>query len=197
LEMRFVRGGFKEADAAAGVLHARAAVAHGQDDSIALAIAAIGLLHLGHDFEASSGAIARALALNGSCATALYFGAHAALAEDYAIRALRLSPFDALAFEGYYAPALVHIRKQRFAEAASSMAKAVQLNPRFSWLYAAHAAALALAGRAEEAKSVAKRVLELEPNFRVGPFEPMAPKMMSPELWRPLFAGIRLAGLPE
>jgi adenylate cyclase len=204
LEMRFVRGGFNQADAEAGLIHARAAVAHGQDDPIALAIAAIGLLHLGYDFEAASGTIARALSLNSSCATALYFGAHihayhgdAALAEDYAVKALRLSPFDMLAFEGHYAPALVHMRNQRFAEAASSMAKAVQLNPRFSWFYAAHAAALALAGRAEEANTVAKRVLELEPNFHVGPFETLAGAIMLPELSRPLLAGLRLAGLPE
>ena len=133
-------------------------------------------LHLGHDFEAASGAIARALAVNGSSATALYFGAHihaysgdAALAEDYAARALRLSPYDALAFEGHFAPGLVRIRDRRFDDAAANMAKAVQANPRFSVLYVVHAAALALAGRIEESKSVAKRVLELEPNFRVGP----------------------------
>jgi adenylate cyclase len=204
LEMRFYRGGFNEADAAAGVRHARAALAHGDDDPIALAIASIGLLHLCRDFEAASGAIARALALNSSCATALYFGAHihaysgdVALAEDYAVRALRLSPFDSMAWEGFYSPGLVHIRNQRFDEAASSVAKAVQLNSRFSWLYAVHAAALALAGRSEDAKSVAKRVLELEPNFHVGPMVAAGQAIMVPELWRPLLAGMRQAGLPE
>ena len=116
-----------------GVRHARAALTHGGDDATALAIAAIRLLHLGHDFEAASGAVARALALNGSCATALYFGAHihaycgdAALAEDYAVRALRLSPFDVLAFEGLLCTGVVRIRDQRFDEAASNSAKAVQ-----------------------------------------------------------------------
>jgi adenylate cyclase len=204
LEMRFVRGGFNEADAAAGVRHARAAVTHGGDDATALSIAAVALLHLGHDFEAASGAIARAIALNGSSAIALYFGAHihaysgdAALAEDCALRALRLSPFDTLAFEGNYAPGLVRIRERRFDDAASHMAKAVQANPRFSWLYAVHAAALALSGRTEESKAVAQRVLELEPNFRVGPIEGMGPGLMLPELIRPLLTGMRKAGLPE
>ena len=161
--------------------------AFANNDPVALAIASVGLLHLCCDFEAASGAIARALALNGSCATALYFGAHihafggdAALAEDYAVRALRLSPFDSMAWEGFYSPGLVHIRNQRFDEAASSVAKAVQLNSRFSWLYAVHAAALALAGRSEDAKSVAKRVLELEPNFHVGPMEASGKTFMVP-----------------
>ncbi len=142
--------------------------------------------------------------MNGSSATALYLGAHihaysgdAALAEDYAARALRLSPYDALAFEGHYPLGLVRIRDRRFDEAAAHMARAVQANPRFSWLYAVHAAALALAGRIEESKAVAQRVLELEPNFRFGPFEHIVSGVMLPELWRPLLAGMRQAGLPE
>jgi adenylate cyclase len=203
-EMRYYRGGFNEADAAAGMRHARAAVTHGGDDATALAIAAMPLLHFGHDFEAASGAIARALAVNGSSATALYLGAHihayhgdAVLAEDYAARATRLSPFDALAFEGHYAPGLVRIRERRFDDAAANLGRAVQANPRFSWLYAVHAAALALAGRVEESKSVAQRVLELEPNFRLGPAEYFLPGVMLPELWRQLIAGMRQAGLPE
>src|SRR5208337_4185168 len=132
LEVRFFRGGFNEADAAASVHHARAAVTYGGDDATALAIATISLLHLGHDFEAASGAIARALAVNGSSAIALYFGAHvhafsgdAALAEEYALRALRLSPFDAFAFEGYFAQGLARIRDRRFDDAAAHMARAV------------------------------------------------------------------------
>src|SRR5271165_2230253 len=163
LEVRFFRGGFNEADAAASVHHARAAVTYGGDDATALAIATISLLHLGHDFEAASGAIARALAVNGSSAIALYCGAHihafrgdAALAEEYALQALRLSPFDPFALEGHFAQACVRIRDRRFDDAAAHMARAVQCNPRFSTLYTVHAAALALAGRIEESKAVAK-----------------------------------------
>jgi TolB-like protein len=54
---------------------------------------------IGRDFEAASGAIARALSLNPSCAAAFYWGAHIqafsgdpALAEEYAHRALRSVP---------------------------------------------------------------------------------------------------------
>ncbi len=71
------------------------------------------------------------------------------------------------------------------------MARAVQANPRFSVLYARHAAALALAGRTEDLNSVAKRVLELEPTFRIEPWEHIAPKFLLPELGRPLLAGLR------
>ena len=114
-----VRGGGTEADAAAGVAHARAAVVYGGDDAAALATASLPILHLAHDFEAASGAIARAISLNGSCATALYFGSHVhawrgdvAKAEDYAFRALRLSPFDPLSYHAYLALGTVRMRQK-------------------------------------------------------------------------------------
>ena len=204
LEMRYYRGGADEADAASGVRHARAAAAHGGDDATALAVAALPMLHLACDFEAAAGAIDRALAMNASSAVALHFGAHihaysgdAALAEDFASRALRLSPFDPLAFEGHCASGLVRIRKGRFADAAACLAKAMQANPQFSVVCVEHAAALALADRGDEAKAVAQRVLELEPQFRAGAWERLVRKFMLPELWRPLMDGVRLAGLPE
>ncbi len=203
LEMRVARGAFSEADISAGIRHARAALAHGGEDATALAVASLSLLHLAHDFEAASGAITRALSLNASCAIALYLGAHihafsgdAAMSEDYANRALRLSPFDPLAFAAHQALALSRVREQRFDEAASNFAKAVQANPRFSWLYAEQAAALAMAGRIDESKSIARRLLELHPTFRIRSTMEFL-SFMRPELVRALTAGLREAGLPE
>ena len=147
--------------------HARLALALGTDDATALAYAALTVLHLAYDFETAAGAIARALSLNGSCATALYWGAHIhawsgdpVLAEDHANRALRLSPFDPLSFEGYVALGAVRLRLRRYDDAAACFAKAVQANPRFSVMYALQAAALAMAGRINEANVVARRLLE-------------------------------------
>ena len=103
LETQFMRGGRDPAHATAAVRHARAALTFGGDDPTALAVASLIILHLGHDFEAASGAIARAIALNPSSADAHFFGAHihahsgdVATAEGLASRALRLSPFDSL-----------------------------------------------------------------------------------------------------
>jgi len=204
LEMRFVRGGFSEVDAASALRHARAALAHGGDDATALAIAALTILHIGHDFEAASGAIARAVSLNGSCATALYLGAHvhalsgdAAIAEDYAARALRLSPFDPFGFMALYSLGFVRVRERRFDEAAALCSKAVQANPRFSTLYAFQTAILAEAGRDEEARSVARRLLELEPSFRVRPFVGFFSGFLHKAGMDPLSAGLRKVGLPE
>jgi len=203
LESRFRGGGFNEADRTEGVRHARLALALGTDDATALAYAAFTVLHLSRDFEAASGAITRALSLNGSCATALYWGAHIhavsgdpVLAEDYANRALRLSPFDPLSFQGHVALGVVRLRLRRYDEAAACLAQAIQANPRFSVLYGLRASALALAGRIEEAKVVAQRLLELEPTFRVRPFMDFA-GFVQPETHEALAIGLRQAGLPE
>jgi tetratricopeptide (TPR) repeat protein len=177
MEIRVVRAGYNEADVIAGARHARLALAYATDDAMTLGITALVILHLGHDFEAASAAIARALALNPSCAAAFYWGAHIhafsgdpAIAEDYANRALRLSPFDPFSFNTYLALGFVRVRERRHDDAAACFAKAVQTNPRFSTLYAFYAAALAMASRIDESKSVARQLLELEPGFRIRPF---------------------------
>jgi TolB-like protein len=202
-EARFRSGGFAEADRVEGERHARVALALGTDDATALAFAGIVVLHLAGDFEAGSAAIARALSLNGSCATALYWGAHlhawsgdVTLAEEYANRALRLSPFDPLSYEAHVAFAAVCARRGRHDEAAASFARAIQANPRFSVLYALQAGMLGLGGRVEEARAVARRLLELEPAFRVGSFIAFA-HFVDPQLRDAVAVGIRRAGVPE
>jgi adenylate cyclase len=204
MEMRVLRSGFNEADAAAGVRHARMALAHGSDDATALGIAALVILHLGYDFEAASNAIARALSLNGSCAAAFYWGAHIhafsgdpVIAEDYANRALRLSPFDPISYEAYLALGCVRFREQRYDDAAAFYAKAVQANPRFSSLYAGQAMALAMAGRIKESNSQARQLLELEPTFRVRSFVDFFAQFSRPELIDRFEEGLRKSGLPE
>ena len=201
---RFRSAGMAEADRAEGVRHARLALALGTDDATALAHAGLTVLHLAGDFDAASGAIARALSLNGSCATALYWGAHVhawsgdtTLAEDYANRALRLSPFDPLSYEGHLALGAVRLRLGRYDEAVPYLAKAVQANPRFSILYALQAATLAVGGRVEDAKALARRLLELDPTFHVGSFMTFAGSFVDAQLRDTVALGLRRAGLPE
>src|SRR5271165_6708653 len=204
LETQFLRGDHDPAKATAAVLHARAALTFGGDDPTALAVASLVVLHLGHDFEAASGAIARAIALNPSSAAAHFFGAHihaysgdVATAEDLASQALRLSPFDPTSHLALNALGTVRMREGRFDEAASQYSKAVQANPRFSVSYALYAAALAQAGRTEEARAVAGRLLALQPNFTVTSFLSRALSFMREELVQAVSSGLRTAGLPE
>jgi adenylate cyclase len=171
-EMCFMRGGFDAADRAAGLRHARAAISSGTDDATALAISGFVLGILAHDPD-GPGAIERALSINPSCATALYWGAliYSGVgkpAESMAIatRALRLSPFDPLSYVGQQALGQAAFFEGRYDDAAACFAKAHQASPRLSLLYAYHAASLAMAGRVKEAEPVVKQLLELEPNYR-------------------------------
>ena len=200
-EIFFTRAGFGEADKAAGLGHARAVIASDTDDATALAIAAFAITMLSKDHEAALSAIERALSLNASCATALYFGAliyafagHPAAATSNANRALRLSPFDPMAYAAHVALGRAAVQETHYDEAASHFAKAVQANPRFSTLYFFQAASLALAGRQEEARPIVQRLFELEPGFRlrlsseVGPARAVADRFAE---------GARILGLPE
>jgi len=200
-EIFFARAGLDEADKVAGIRHARAAIASGTDDATALAFAAFAITILSKDHQAALGAVERALALNASCATAHYFGAliyafagQPAAAAANANRALRLSPFDPFASFAHNALGAATIQEARYDEAAAHYAKAVQANPRFSTLYFFHAASLALAGRAEEARPVVRRLLELEPSFRSRFIFEVGYAMTITERF---VEGARLLGLPE
>ncbi len=199
-EICFMRGGFDEADKTAGLRHARIAIASGTDDATALAVAGFVIGYLSKDHKAALSAIERALSLNPSSAAALYWGAliHAysgnyAAATTHANRALRLSPFDPVAFVAQAALGHVAVHEARYDEAASHYAKAVQANPHFSTLYFAQAAALALAGRLEEARPIVGQLLELAPGFRSSTFfEHMETQVLTDKFKE----GARLLGLP-
>jgi adenylate cyclase len=200
-EICYIRGERKEADRIAGLRHARLAIASGTDDATALAVAAFALGILSKDYKTAVSVIERALSLNPSSAAAHYWGAiiHAssgnfAAVTGHANRALRLSPFDPLAFLAQIALGHVALVEGHYDEAASHYAKSVLASPRFIVAYFCQAIALALAGRVEEASPIVRLLLELNPGFRsskvfdysvIGTF---ATKLME---------GARLLGLPE
>ena len=199
--MCFARAGFDEAHKNAGLLHARATIASSTDDATALAVAGFVMTLLSREHEAALGAIDRALSLNASCATALYLGAqanalagHPAKAISFANRALRLSPFDPLAFQAHMALGEAALLEARYDDAASCFARAAQANTNFSTAYFCQAIALALAGRVEEAEPLVRRGLELEPGFRIRMFFELG---LAPALAERLAEGSRLLGLPE
>jgi adenylate cyclase len=202
-EICFMRGGVDEADKLAGLRHAHTAIASGTDDATTLAVAALVIASLSKDHKAALSAIERALSLNPSSATALYWGAliHASsgnstAATAYANRALRLSPFDPVAFAAHEALGHVAFQEASYDEAASCYAKAVQANPRFSLLYFIQAVALALAGRLGEARPIVVQLLELNPGFRGSEVLEHAP-LLHRALADRLREGARLLDLPE
>jgi TolB-like protein len=200
-EWSFTRGGLDEADRDAALFHARTAIASDTDDSAALAVAGWVVIVLTKERELAIAAIERALSLNPSCATAHYFAALVnSFAQDpaatafHAKQALRLSPFDPSAFEAHLAMGMAAVGELHFEEAVSHFAKASQINPRHSLFPFMHAIALALAGRAEEATSLVRRGLELEPGFRIRIFSEFG---MARPLAAKFIEGARLLGLPE
>ena len=194
----FVQGGLDEADKTSALRHARAAIAGGADDATALAVAGMVMAHLGRDYETALSAISSALAVNPSCAAAHYFGAQinafcgdSAAATAHADRALRLSPLDSLAFVAHLAFGLVALHEGRYDAAASCFARAQPGRSSFlSW----QAVALALAGRMEEAETVARRALDERPDVRLHKLLQIG---MISEITDKMAAGWRLLGLPE
>jgi adenylate cyclase len=200
-ELRFARGGLDPEDKAAALRHARAALTSGTDDATALAVAGFVSFLIGEDTVMALSAIDRALAVNPSCAMALFLGAqaralegHSAIAIAYANRALRLSPFDPLAFQAHMAFGETALLEDRHDDAVACFSKASQTSPDFSTAYLFRAVALTLAGRTSESASDVGRLLELEPHFQIRVFTHWR---NAAALKEKLVRGARLLGLPE
>jgi adenylate cyclase len=201
-EVRYMRGGLQEADKAAALEHARAALETGADDAETLAVAGFAIGLVAHDYETAMNAIEQALQINGTSVEALRLGAvilgHAGRGEqavEYAQRALRLSPLDPSIVHSYNALGIAHCPAGNWEGVASACGKAIQVNPRFSLPLVLQAAALSMLGRIEEGKALARRVPELEPGFTVSGF--VKAHTGRAEIWEPIGDALRHLGLPE
>jgi adenylate cyclase len=199
-EWCFARSGFDELDRRAALKHARLVTAGATDDATALAIAGFVITMLEKDHATGLSTTERALVLNPSCATAMYLGAltnafsgRPTVAIALAERALRLSPFDVLAYQAHFALGAAAMEEARYADAAAHLREALKVNASLSSLYFVGAAAHALAGEANAAESLAERGLALEPGFRLRLFA----ELMAPAVALPFTEGCRLLGLPD
>ena len=200
-QILFTHGGLNQSDKAAGLGHARAAIANDVDDATALAVGAMVIGLLGKKADAALNAIERALSFNPSSAAALYFGAqlyawagNPLRGREYAHRALRLSPFDPLLYAAHLALGIVALQDNRYDETAAWWGKVAEANPRFGMIVIGQAQALALAGRIEEARAVFARGLELEPGACIRSVRELG---YVPELEEKLIRGAKILGLPE
>jgi adenylate cyclase len=198
-ELCFARGGFDAADRDAGLEHARAAISSETDDAATLALAGFAMTWL-REREAGPRAIDKALALNPSCAKALYLGAQAyAVANNNqtaaycAGRALQLSPFDPLAFQAHLGLGFAAFQEERLDDAAVCNARAVRANSSFSLTHIMLAIAQILAGREDEARRAARRGMELEPGFRVRMFYEFG---LERDILKRVAEGSRMLGFP-
>ncbi|MDN5004709.1 winged helix-turn-helix domain-containing protein [Bradyrhizobium sp. GCM10027634] len=198
----FLRAGLQETSRAASIKHARSAIAHGQDDALALTLAGFSIGMDGHDRSAAFTALDAALAISPSSALTyilgsvmLGWGGDADRAIEWSERGMRLSPFDSWAFAAFDAQAMGHFHRGRFEEACRAAYRSVQANPRHSITHVQLAAALAKLGRLQEARAAATRVLELHPTFRYG--RQFQGVNCAPALAASLGEALRAAGLPE
>ena len=198
----FLRGGSHKEDRVAAVRHAQIAIAHGQDDALALALAGFVIGMDGHDRAAAFAAFEAALAVSPSTALAYILGSvilavagDADKAIEWGERGLRLSPLDPWRSSALISFAFGHFHRGRYEEAAAAARKAVQFNPGFSICHVVSAAPLAKLGRLEEARAAAARVLELWPVFRYSRF--LTSVNCEATLAASLSDALRAAGLPE
>lgn len=175
--VRFSRGGLEAAEREASIQYARAAVALGGDDALALAIGAFVLWFDAHDIAAAFDIFDRALALSPSnvvalatSAVALAWSGRAVLAVERARRALQLSPFDALRYLAYQALSGANFQLRNYEQAQVDARRAVESNPSFSVPYAYLCAAQVRLGTLDDARDTARRMLGIDPGFRISRF---------------------------
>jgi len=200
-EVRYLRGGLRDEDKVAGLYHARAAIEAGADDAATLATAGFCIGLIAHDYTTSMEVIDRALTLTAASALGLSFGSiilghagDAVRAIDYGERALRISPPDFMTYLGYAGLVLAHYVAGDNEASAAAGSRAAQANPRFSYPQVIQTAALARAGRFEQAQMVARRVLEIEPSFTVAEF--VRGHTGRTDIWSPMGDELRRVGLP-
>ena len=202
-EQRYLRGGLQEETLNAALRHARRAIAGGSDDAAALATAGFVIAAAGRDYGTALTAFDRSFALSGSSALALGFSSVVrawkgddAIAVEQANRALRLSPFDPLIYLPYVGLAYAHFAAGRLEETVAAAGLAIQSNPRFSVPQILHAAALGGLDRREDAKTVVRRLRELQPGITVATAI-LSARYINPKNIDALENALRRAGLPE
>jgi TolB-like protein/tetratricopeptide (TPR) repeat protein len=201
-EQRYLRAGLHAETREAACRHAHAAIEAGGDDAMALAMGGFVVGAMERDYETALEAIDRSLALSPSSALAFGFSSiiRAWLGDDttsieHAGIGIRLSPYDPLIYLPYVGLAYAQYFAGNFVEAASAARRASAANPRFSVPRYLHTAALVHLGRSEEAKSMAKVLLELQPGFTISGL--VSGDVTTPERMEMLAAALFRAGLPE
>ena len=172
-------------------------------DATALALCGHLKSFLFHEFDEAIVLFDRALAASPNSAIAWsrssptysYIGA----ADEAVARAeqgIRLSPFDPHIVFVHASLALAHYVGGRYQDAIRWGQKAMDANPRWTANLRPLAASLAAANKVDEARAVARALLAVEPQFRVGPFvERYA--LRDPERRALLAQHLIKAGLPE
>jgi tetratricopeptide (TPR) repeat protein len=176
------------------------------DDALATYLQGYVFKRLRKDLNQALVAFERAIALDPNLAVAhnyvgqiKVFLGRASEAADHTLKAIQLSPRDPQLAEWYYQLAITYIHQQRYNEAVEWARRGVQVNPNLRFPYRVLAAALALSGRVDEARTVAAEMLRRYPKETIGAFltrEPWTDPVYRAGQDREI-AGMRLAGIPD
>jgi adenylate cyclase len=176
------------------------------DDAIAVYHRGYVLKRLQKDLPQALAAFERAIAIDPNLAVAHNYVGQVKVflgrvneAAEHTLKAIQLSPRDPQLALWCYQMALTYIHQQRYDEAVEWGRRSVEVNPNLRYPYRILAAALALSGRIDEAKSVAAEMLRRYPKETVSAFllrEPWSDPIYLEGRNREVL-GMRLAGIPE
>ncbi len=204
-EQRLTRGWptAREDDAASGLSLARSVLAADTDDANAVAIAGFVVVMVGRDFDVGLAALRRSVGLNPNNTFILMNSGWAnAFAGDLGEalaqlnRARMLNPNDPAAFFVVTGLAMVSLLSGRYAEAAELAAKSAALYGDWDATYCVLCIALAHAGRIDEARAAAARLVALLPGATISSWASKLP-LRDPEHVALVKEGLRIAELPE
>ena len=182
-----------------------AARAIGLDGQNAIALATYGhvMSFLFHDYDSGLVYFDRALAAcpNSALAWLLSSGTLSHVGRgDQAVRhaehALRLSPYDDCLYVYYMFFGMAHYSNGSIEEAVKWGRMSFTANPNYTANLRIMSAALAAAGRLDEARAGAQRLLMLEPDFTLERYERSVQPFRNPDFKAAYIEHLRLAGLP-
>jgi tetratricopeptide (TPR) repeat protein len=193
----------RESDRGEAVRMARQVLAADTDDANAIALAGFVLVMVGREYDAGLAALRRAVALNRNNAfVSMLAGWGNAFAGDVAEalgdfdRARLLNPQDPAAFYVLTGLGAANLFAGNHDKAADFAAQSAALYGDWDATYCVLPAALAYAGRIEEARRAVGRLRVLFPGASIAVVRDMVPVRDAQRLavW---LAGLRMAGLPE
>ncbi|MCB5176848.1 adenylate/guanylate cyclase domain-containing protein [Microvirga lenta] len=180
---------------------AQAAVSLSSDDPFTLAVLGAAL-SITREFGSAAAVLARALALDPNSAWAWNrsgwlhdYRGDAETAISHFERALRLSPFDPMAFNCDMGIGAAHFIAGRYEESIAWQEKALMAHPNSAWIHRNLAPAYALAGQRGKAAESVRELLKAYPGMRIS--DVTSALAFTDEVLGRIAEGLRLAGLPE
>ena len=194
-------GTAEEADI--GLALPREAIATSRDDPLTLRWASWALVFFGQDLDQALVTLDRAITLSPNSAQALgaagwaYCWSHQPeIAINYFQRAMRLSPLDPQLGQMLTGLGTAHLIAGRTERALPILLRAVKENQNYASGYRFLTLAFTRLGRHEEARAAARRLLEIEPAYRVSRSSRIRP-WSEPAFIAEFEAAQLQAGLPE